>query len=260
MNKPVVDTWYGIRRIGGGITLLWEPYVEPLLRANIWHVAGRDRDLLVDSGLGICSLRDAAPDLFTKSVGALATHSHYDHVGGMYEFEDRLCHPLEADNISRPHESGMLPGAYPPQENPDRMSMPGHLLTEQLITAYPRPGFDPLSYVLQPVVPTRLVDEGDGIDLGDRSFQVLHLPGHTPGSIGLWEAETGILFSGDAVYDGAIFDELPGADIEAYVATMQRLRDLPVSAVHGGHDASFGRERLVEIADEYITRRGGAAA
>ena len=72
---------------------------------------------------------------------------------------------------------------------------------------------------------------------------MLHLPGHSPGSIGLWDAARGALFSGDAVYDGPLLDEIPGADIPAYVSTMERLLTLPVEVVHGGHDASFGRMR-----------------
>ena len=56
-----------------------------------------------------------------------------------------------------------------------------------------------------------------------------------------------MLFSGDAVYDGPLLDELDGSDIPAYVATMRRFRELPVTVVHGGHEPSFGRERLVEL-------------
>ncbi len=260
MGKPIADNWYGFRQIDAGITLVWEPYVEPLIRSNIWHVAGRDRDLLVDTGLGICSLREAAHDLFTKPVIALATHCHWDHVGGMYEFETRVCHRLEADSISRPEESGGQHGGDAPQAYQERLGSAGYSLSEKLVTAYPYSGFDPQSYAVRPAVPTRLVDEGDVIDLGDRSFQVLHLPGHTPGSIGLWEAKTGTLFSGDTIYDGDIIDDLPGSNIEAYVSTMKRLRDLPVTVVHGGHDPSFGRERLVEIADEYIRQHDTATA
>ena len=81
------------------------------------------------------------------------------------------------------------------------------------------------------------------------------MPGHSPGSIGLWEAATGILFSGDAVYDGPLLDELEGSSIPDYVATMRRLRELPVRVVHGGHDPSFGRERLVALAEAYQERR-----
>jgi glyoxylase-like metal-dependent hydrolase (beta-lactamase superfamily II) len=84
---------------------------------------------------------------------------------------------------------------------------------------------------------------------------VLHLPGHSPGSIGLWDATSGVLFSGDAVYDGPLLDELSNSDIAAYVATMRRLRELPVRVVHAGHEPSFGRERLVELCDGYLRSR-----
>jgi glyoxylase-like metal-dependent hydrolase (beta-lactamase superfamily II) len=102
---------------------------------------------------------------------------------------------------------------------------------------------------------TRSVDEGDIIDLGDRHFEVLHLPGHSPGSIGLFEAATETLFSGDAIYDGPLLDELPESNIADYVRTMKRLRELPVRVVHAGHDPSFGRERLYELADAYLAQR-----
>jgi glyoxylase-like metal-dependent hydrolase (beta-lactamase superfamily II) len=103
--------------------------------------------------------------------------------------------------------------------------------------------------------PTRTLDEGDVVDLGDRHFEVLHLPGHSPGSLGLWEQASGILFSGDAIYDGPLLDDLPDSDVSDYVRTMHRLRELPVRVVHGGHDASFGRERLIELANAYIVSR-----
>ena len=93
------------------------------------------------------------------------------------------------------------------------------------------------------------------IDLGDRAFEVLHLPGHSPGSIGLWEEASGVLFSGDAIYDGPLLDELQGSDVEDYAATVRRLRQLPVEVVHGGHENSFGRARLVELCDAYLARR-----
>jgi glyoxylase-like metal-dependent hydrolase (beta-lactamase superfamily II) len=81
------------------------------------------------------------------------------------------------------------------------------------------------------------------------------MTGHSPGSIGLWEAATRTLFSGDAVYDGVLLDDLPDSDVAEYVATMQRLRDVPARVVHGGHAPSFGRERLVEPADGYLSSR-----
>jgi glyoxylase-like metal-dependent hydrolase (beta-lactamase superfamily II) len=83
----------------------------------------------------------------------------------------------------------------------------------------------------------------------------MHLPGHSPGSMGLWEKSTGILFSGDALYDGPLLDELEDSNLADYVRTMRRLRELPVRVVHAGHDPSFGRDRLIELADAYLARR-----
>ena len=76
------------------------------------------------------------------------------------------------------------------------------------------------------------------------------------GSIGLLERASGTLFSGDAIYDGALLDELPESDVTAYVATMKRLRELDVNVVHAGHEPSFGRDRLVELVDAYLAHRG----
>lgn len=73
-----------------------------------------------------------------------------------------------------------------------------------------------------------------------------------PGSIGLWEAVGGVPFSGDAAYDGTLLDGLADSDQVAYVRTMERLLALPVAVVHAGHCASFGRERLRDLARAYL--------
>jgi glyoxylase-like metal-dependent hydrolase (beta-lactamase superfamily II) len=102
------------------------------------------------------------------------------------------------------------------------------------------------------------MEDGMRVDTGDRSFEILHLPGHSPGSMALWEERTGTLFSGDALYDGPLFDQLEGGDVDGYVRTMERLRALPVSIVHGGHDPSFGRMRMIELIDDYLRSRRAA--
>jgi glyoxylase-like metal-dependent hydrolase (beta-lactamase superfamily II) len=78
----------------------------------------------------------------------------------------------------------------------------GYDMREPLfVTAQPA-GFAAGSFRQQPCAQVSEIDEGDVIDLGDRAFEVLHLPGHSPGSIGLWDSSAGVLFSGDAIYDG----------------------------------------------------------
>ena len=257
MAKLQIDTqWFDRRTIGDGVTLLWEPHVSPLLRCNIWHIAGRDADVLVDTGLGVASLKTAARDLFDKPLMAVATHTHMDHSGGIHEFETRLVHEAEAGHMAAGEGGWSLDTSGWPAHELQHWSDMGYDVSGGLLTAIPREHYDLAAYRLLPAPATRLLREGDVVDTGDRAFEVLHLPGHSPGSIGLWEAATGTLFSGDAIYDGPLLDEIEGADIEVYRRTMRRLRELPVTIVHAGHDPSFGRERLIELADAYLARRG----
>ena len=193
--------------------------MDPLIRCNIWHVRGRDRDLLVDTGVGVASLRAAAEDLFDRPVVAVATHSHYDHTGSLHEFDVRAAHPAEAAVLDGGATRAPLRRADIPTRLLEAIEV-AYPLGELLVTAVPSASFDPARFAQPAAAPTWLVDEGVVVDLGDRAFEVLHLPGHSPGSIGLWDAAAGTLFSGDAVYDGPLLDELPGADITAYVATM----------------------------------------
>ena len=230
-----------------GVTLIWEPYVDQNVRCNIWHVRGRDRDLLVDSGMGLLPIAGHVAAISDKPVLCFASHSHFDHVGGHYEFDHRVMHGAEADVMAAPTGANTLWQNY---------------VTAELFTALPFEGFKPESYSVRAAPPTELVDDGDVIDLGDRTFQVLHLPGHSVGGVALFEPATGIFFSGDVIYDGRLFDDGGPGAVDDYIESMERLKELPVSVVHAGHYASIGRDRMIELADDYIAgnRRPGCPA
>lgn len=252
---PIADRWFEMKRVDDSITLLWEPHVIPLMRCNIWHVRGATRDLMIDTGMGIQSLTEAAKHLLQKAVTAVATHTHADHIGSHHEFESTVVHKDEAENLGKPTEDGTLLFSDFTDEELIKIRVAGYEIDGDLVTALPHAGYDLRSYKIHPARVTEIVEEGDVVETGDRRFEVLHLPGHSPGSMGLWEASTGTLFSGDALYDGPLLDELGHSDIPAYVRTMKRLREMPVTVVHAGHDPSFGRERLVELCDAYLKKR-----
>jgi glyoxylase-like metal-dependent hydrolase (beta-lactamase superfamily II) len=65
--------------------------------------------------------------------------------------------------------------------------------------------------------------EGSVIDLGGRSFEVILIPGHTPGSIALLDAENRILISGDSIQSGTVFMFGPGRNLDAYIESMEKL-------------------------------------
>lgn len=250
----IADRWFELEKVDHRITRLWEPHVARVFQCNMWHVRGRDTDLLIDAGMGIGSLKQAMAALLDKPLTVVATHTHTDHVGSLHEFDHRLVHPLEASDARQPDDFPVLCAKHWPVGLRAAIAGQGYEVPDLLIDAYPSAGFDPMAFRTQGADPTRLVDEGDVIDLGDTAFEVMHLPGHSPGSIGLWEPGSGTLFSGDAVYDGPLLDAIEGADRTDYRRTMERLRNLNVSVVHAGHDPSFGQNRLITLIDQYLAR------
>ena len=254
---PVADAWFHVEDAGCGVHLITEPYCHRLVRANCFLVKGRDRDMLVDSGMGIGALRQALAPLLDKPLLVVATHTHLDHIGSHYEFADGeiLVHSLEAEGLRHPGPTeGLGFDLFTPALRSD-LAKAGFATDGLLIDALPWPGYVPSRYRLRGVTPTRLIGEGTELDLGDRHFSVLHLPGHSPGGIGLWEERQGILFAGDTLYDGMLLDTLPGADIPDYVRSMARLMDLPARTVHGGHRPSFGRDRMTVLIQDYLRTR-----
>lgn len=253
---PITQNWFDRENLADGITRLSEPYVDPFARCNVWHVRGRDRDLLIDTGLGVASLREAAADLFGHGVTAVLTHSHFDHIGGAYEFSSRVAHASEVEELARPRGFRGLTARALADELVQGLRAAGYSVPDHLLTALPHEAFAVEDYRVQSAPLTGTVEDGDVIDLGDRAFEVLEVPGHSQGSIALWEARTKTLFSGDAIYDGPLLFELPGSSVADYIRTLRRLLTLDVSVVHAGHDPSFGKQRLHEIARSYLTRWG----
>lgn len=228
-------------RISDRITLIQETGVANFMRCNIWHVSGRDYDLVIDTGMGLSPLKQQILRATDKPVKAIVTHCHFDHAGGLHEFDCRLGHRAEADILAVPRNADVVyTDAWTQIE---------------IVDPRMHPGYAPETYHLTPAPLTGYLDEGDVLDLGDRAYQVLHLPGHSPGSIGLWDAREKTLFSGDAIYDGELLDNLYHSDPGQYRQTLQRLRDLDAERFHAGHFPSFGRDRLNTLIDEYLSGR-----
>lgn len=233
--------WFSKDVISERLTRLCEPHVHKFFQANMFHVVGRDADLVIDFGMGLDSLRSALDIGSGKPVLAVATHVHVDHVGSFHEFETRLGHAAEAEAFEFMRDADTLANYFRRQRD--------------AFTAAPPTGMTQESYKISPAPLTSILVENDVIDIGDARYTVLHLPGHSPGSIGLLDQRTGEFFSGDAIYEGGLVDDLPGCDIEAYKITMERLSNLDVDVVHGGHGLMFGRDRLWEIAVSYLASK-----
>ena len=234
---PVAQDWYEVQNLSDGISLIREKHVAHWLRCNIWHVRGRDRNLIIDTGMGLRPLTQEVAGLVDRPLTAIMTHSHFDHSGGMHQFCDRCGHTLEAGIIAEPSPTNTVADT-------------GYVRADTF-TALPYAGFFHESYVVRPAPLTQLLNEGDVVDLGDRVFRIFHLPGHSPGSIALFEKATGIFFSGDVIYDGPLIDNLYHSQAEVLLESHARLRELAVRTVHAGHFGSFGLDKMHALLDVY---------
>ncbi|XP_038621868.1 metallo-beta-lactamase domain-containing protein 2 [Tachyglossus aculeatus] len=253
--------WYAHKALGDGIFWIQERFYESGHRANIWLVRGSRQDVLIDAGLGLRSLPDYLRDagLLGDPAGdpagdggeararrpllAVATHVHFDHAGGLHQFERVAVHGAEAQALARGDNFEAvtwLPGRH--------------------VGRAPGPGWTARAFRVRPVRPTHILHDGDVISLGDRQLTVMHMPGHSRGSICLHDKDRKILFSGDVVYDGSMIDWLPYSKISDYVRSCERLLELVdrglVEKVLPGHFNTFGAERLFRLASNYISKAG----
>jgi len=240
METASADQWYRTRTVGEGVTWIDEPFIQEFYRCNIWHVRGRDRDMLVDSGMGVVSLREQIPLVTQKPCAAIASHTHFDHIGCHHEFEDRRVHAEEAAILAEPTRANTLADPY---------------VEDSIFTKLPPAPYASTEYAVRAAPATTVLQAGDVIDLGDRVFEVMHTPGHSPGGIMLFEKASGILFSGDTVYDGPLIDDAYHSDLGDYIASMKRILDLPVRVIHGGHFPSFDGEKYRELIRAFLAEK-----
>jgi glyoxylase-like metal-dependent hydrolase (beta-lactamase superfamily II) len=237
MDRARPEDWYAVARKADDVTLISEPFIKPFYRCNMWHVRGRDRDMLIDSGMGVIPLREWVPIVTERYLTAVASHTHFDHIGCHHEFADRVVHRAEAGILADPTNAATLADPY---------------VTDDIFDRLPPAPYSSTIYALRAAPATRIVEDGDVIDLGDRHFEVIHTPGHSPGGIALWEAATATLFSGDIVYDGPLIEDTYHSDAQDYHRSMCRLYDLPVRIVHAGHFPSYDGTRHRRIIRDWL--------
>jgi len=238
--KAVQQPWFHTERIRDDLYCISEPHYTWINRANIWLIKGRDSDLLIDTGLGVSSLKLYLADILDKPLKVVASHVHFDHSGSCYEFDQVYIHQNEHQVLCSGDQQLILSA-------PEMGFVP-----DSDFDSIPYQGFSANSYEVKACPHARAIQHGDVIDLGDKVFEVMHLPGHSSGSIGLYDPASQHLFSGDVVYDGELLDDLEDSVVDDYIRTMEELLQLKTDEVRPGHYHSFDRRRLRELVRQYI--------
>ena len=191
---------------------------------------GTKRSLLIDTGLGICNISEVISELTDKPVTAIATHIHWDHIGGHKYYPDFYAHEAELD---------WLNGGFP---------QPLETIKEYVVDRCELPtDFQINEYKFFQGKPTKILHGGEHIDLGGRMVAVIHTPVHASGHMCFWEANTGYLFTGDLVYKDTLTAWFPSTDPKAYLKSLETVSELPAKRVFPAHHS-------LDIQPELLTR------
>lgn len=228
-----MSEWFTIDSIDDDTSIISEyrHWEEP----HCYLLNGDSCSLLIDTGLGICNIYEEVKKLTNKPITAVATHVHWDHIGG---------HPYFPDFYAHKEELNWLNGEFP---------LTIETIKEMVVDRCALPdGYDVNTYEFFQGTPKRVLKDGDILDLGGRSIKVFHTPGHSPGHMCFWEEERGYLFTGDLVYKGTLFAYYPSTDPEAYLSSLQKVADLPVKNVFPAHHTlDIQPEILIRMRDAF---------
>ena len=230
-SSPVRENWMGLK-IGSfprRFMIIYKFPSGPLqTNAILIGCAETKRGAVIDPSFESTEAvlhRAAESGLVIEKI--LLTHSHWDHFADAHSLKTRTSallyvHLLDAKNIEQPGSDGI-----------------------------------PLFFPIHSVKPDRLLAEGDRIQVGELSLQVIHSPGHSPGSVCYYLREQNFLFSGDTLFQGSIGNlHLPTAEPHQMWQSLRKLAELPKETrVVPGHgaDTSIGEEGWLERAEEIFS-------
>lgn len=244
-SKPFgEDAYFYVVQLDERTFAIAEPYAWP---KNVnYLIAGTDRALLLDAGVGFYDIRPVVKQLTDLPITFIPSHLHYDHTGqGGYE---------RTALVDLPHLRERAEGdKFAPNWG------------EHLGVAE---GLEPATWDID-----EWIKPGSDMDLGDRQLTLLYTPGHTDNSISLFDKANDIMFTGDYMSAGNISAYYPGASMGDYLQSAHRILKAtagnPNIALRGAHagddgqlptksraDIAMLRDQLVEIKDGNLSSTG----
>ena len=232
--SPASDDWYQVYESADGVYSIVEPFQ---IQEAVSHlIVGDERALLFDTGIGLLPIRPVVERITALPVTVLNSHTHYDHVGGNWEFASVLAINSE---YTRANMAGV-----------DNSRIGDDFVPEAFCQGAPE-GADIASFYTRPWKASGYIEDGEVIDLGGRKLEILRVPGHTPDAVALLDAENRLLFTGDTWYDANLWLFVRETNLDDYAASISRLASLEgnVDFILGAHNEArldAGKLKIVE--------------
>lgn len=216
------DSWFAVNQIDNTTFAIseyghWE-------KVHSYLLIGEEKAALIDTGLGIDNIKRITDQLTNLPIIVLTTHVHWDHIGSHGEFKNIYVHKDEEDWLV----NGIK-----------KLSIEQIRKDVSRDITIPTPEtFNPDTYKPFQGNPTGLLNDGDEIEIGNRTLTIYHTPGHSPGHISIFDNCRGYLFTGDLLYDETpVYAFFPTTNPLELVQSLKKISDIPnVTKIFGGHN------------------------
>ena len=205
---------------------------------HCYLLLGTGRAALIDTGLGVANIKEVVENLTDLPVDVITTHAHWDHIGGHKYFPNFAVHEAEVSWISEQFPIPLQAVKKNLTRKPCDFSADFRLDDYQIFKGNP----------------TSVLHDGDRIDLGNRTLQVIHTPGHSPGHCCFYEPDRGWLYSGDLIYQGCLDAFYPTTDPLAFMRSAEKVKSLnPQRIFPAHHSPDIPASLACEIADAFAS-------
>lgn len=225
----ISDPWFEVYKVAPDVFAIYEPH--QFEETISYLIVGEKKAALFDTGMGISDLRKVTEELTRLPIVVLNSHTHNDHVGDNWQFGTVV---------------GMDTGFTRRNARGSKEDAQAEIAPENICGNLPK-GFDPKTYATRPWHITSYLHDGDHVDLGGRSLEVLATPGHTPDAICLLDRANRLLFTGDTYYPAPIWLYRPETDLGAYATSIRRIAALApdIKMVLGAHNVPVAQPSVL---------------
>lgn len=199
-----MDSWFEVEKIDSDTYAISE--YKHWEETHCYLLCGTNSAVLIDTGLGVANIKKVIDSLTALPIMAITTHVHWDHIGGHKYFDNIAVHETEKDWLSI------------------QFPVPLQVVKRNLMCKpcdFPA-NFNLDNYQIYQGVPQKTLNDGDRINLGNRTLTVIHTPGHSPGHCCFYEPERKYLYSGDLIYCGCLDAFYPTTDPQLFAQSVKR--------------------------------------
>lgn len=218
----IIDSWFTVQEIDSKTFAIseyghWE-------KVHSFLLIGEKEAVLIDTGLGIDHMKRITDQLTDLPITVVTTHVHWDHIGSHGDYDWIFVHEEDADWLVNG-----IKGLQIEQIRKD--------IARDITIPTPK-SFNPELFKPYQGKPSKLMRDGDTIDIGNRKLTIYHTPGHSPGHICVLDSKNGYLFTRDLLYtETPIYAFFPSTDPVELIKSLEKISRIPnVSMVYGSHN------------------------